>query len=740
MKYASGRFGRLGVELCMNAGTENEKRVMVYDDSNLFNLKIAAGNYGSVAEELIPEASVKGFTMRPADVKRRDLRAFDGVYDVQGNRVDAMTKDFLENVAVVRDMVVSIPVEEGAEDMSKRVAIANIMDVIVADAIVDTPEELIDAVENANDGDVIEIMGSMTLTEPLVLTKGITLDLGGNTLTGSVVFDGANGELCNGTLVSADGVAVTLKNAGSVVLLDDVVIEGATDAIRLEGCVLNVFGGTVTAKDGYAIHSVSGTDNEIHLYDGVMKGSAGALKADVDTAWDIVGGTYSSDPSEYIDQEYYTVIQNEDGTYTVKVQIPFTIDWYGTYVPTDTKITRTTTGRVTISKNGVPLPNKAAYTEQLENWELVYDPEYLEVKTAPTAAPSYINFVLVGKKAGETTIEYRNKIDNNVKVSKTIKIDHYLSLSITPSGTHMVEAGNVEIADGTTFDGEPIDFTKFTFTSNDITIASVDGRAITPHKGGVVTLTATNNDDASIFATSNVTFVEAAAKIGDVFYDTIKGALKVAKSGDLVVLQRDVTESVMFTGETPREDGFVLDIDLNGHTWTSATSQSYAFRSDYGVVTIKDSVGGGAITYGKDYALVVSHLAGDYISKLIILDGTFTGKTSVLQAGTAGGSGANKKYYGGEVEIRGGTFITVPDEGESYDEQGNFRYSLNMLDMNESAYPGGIYSPSKITVMGGSFKQFDPANCAAEGPNTNFVADGYGSVKDGDFYKVAPTN
>ena len=146
------------------------------------------------------------------------------------------------------------------------------------------------------------------------------------------------------------------------------------------------------------------------------------------------------------------------------------------------------------------------------------------------------------------------------------------------------------------------------------------------------------------------------------------------------------------------------------------------------------------MTYGKDYAIIVSHLAGDYISKLIIESGDYTGKTSIVQTGTAGGTGSNRKYYGGELEIRGGTFTTVPDEGESYDEQGNFKYSLNMLDMNESAYPGGIYSPSKISVMGGTFKKFDPANCLAEGPNTNFVADGYGSIKDGDNYKVVPTN
>lgn len=153
---------------------------------------------------------------------------------------------------------------------------------------------------------------------------------------------------------------------------------------------------------------------------------------------------------------------------------------------------------------------------------------------------------------------------------------------------------------------------------------------------------------------------------------------------------------------------------------------------------MKDSVGTGAIQYGKDYAFLVGHLAGDYPSKLIIESGTFIGKTSVLQAGQPGGSGANYKYYGGEVVVNGGIFNTIPDVNEVYDSNGNFKYSLNMLDMNESAYAGGIYSPSSILVKGGEFYKFDPANNLAEGPNTNFVADGFKSENNGDWYEVTP--
>ena len=48
---------------------------------------------------------------------------------------------------------------------------------------------------------------------------------------------------------------------------------------------------------------------------------------------------------------------------------------------------------------------------------------------------------------------------------------------------------------------------------------------------------------------------------------------------------------------------------------------------------------------------------------------------------------------------------------------------------------------SSIVVYGGTFYGFDPSNNLSEGPNTNFVAEGYQSVKrDGeDIWDVVKT-
>ena len=136
---------------------------------------------------------------------------------------------------------------------------------------------------------------------------------------------------------------------------------------------------------------------------------------------------------------------------------------------------------------------------------------------------------------------------------------------------------------------------------------------------------------------------------------------------------------------------------------------------------------------------------------------TIEGKGNVIAKGGFDASG--KEYAmaiwveGGKVTINGGKFSQVTINGdEQYDliyandiknstntpaeitilsgefESVSPEWTLNIKDRNES----------KIIVKGGVFKGFNPANCATEGPNTNFVAEGYESVliKGTTNYKV----
>ena len=76
------------------------------------------------------------------------------------------------------------------------------------------------------------------------------------------------------------------------------------------------------------------------------------------------------------------------------------------------------------------------------------------------------------------------------------------------------------------------------------------------------------------------------------------------------------------------------------------------------------------------------------------------------------------------VNVAGGKFETA-----MLDAQGT-SLLLNMQDASRAT--------AKINITGGQFVNFDPADCVSEGPHTNFVADGYVSVKNGNVWTVLP--
>ena len=113
------------------------------------------------------------------------------------------------------------------------------------------------------------------------------------------------------------------------------------------------------------------------------------------------------------------------------------------------------------------------------------------------------------------------------------------------------------------------------------------------------------------------------------------------------------------------------------------------------------------------------------------------GESGGIDTGTNGGYGINVRngatltinggsYYGGgtAVQVQEGTLTITGGHFavEAFGEPYGYNFLLNCLDAN---YKNGS---AKIIVKGGTFVNFNPANCKAEGAGTNFVADGYGVV------------
>ena len=162
-----------------------------------------------------------------------------------------------------------------------------------------------------------------------------------------------------------------------------------------------------------------------------------------------------------------------------------------------------------------------------------------------------------------------------------------------------------------------------------------------------------------------------------------------------------------------------VTVDLNGYTLSapSDTAGDGIFMVvSGGNLTIKDSKGSGTVNGvgNNNWNMVVWANGGN----VIIEGGTFT---NVGATDGKGGTHFDVIYSsgGGNVEIKGGTF-----EGQTP------KWTLNLKD----------YSDGKFVVKGGRFKNYNPATSETE-PGVeyiNFVAEGYRSVLNGEYYEVSP--
>ena len=154
--------------------------------------------------------------------------------------------------------------------------------------------------------------------------------------------------------------------------------------------------------------------------------------------------------------------------------------------------------------------------------------------------------------------------------------------------------------------------------------------------------------------------------------------------------------------------GKEVTLDLNGKTisntadlWNTAANDWSLLSVRGGSLTIK---GAGTLQAKENDCFAVDVMDG---GKVVIEDGTYVGNVHAVYV------------YEGTAEIKGGKY-SIQQLSELPSPYG---YVLNCYDANRKN------GTAKILVSGGEFVKFDPADCAAEGAHTNFLADGYMSVE-----------
>ncbi len=273
-------------------------------------------------------------------------------------------------------------------------------------------------------------------------------------------------------------------------------------------------------------------------------------------------------------------------------------------------------------------------------------------------------------------------------------IDFYLvtSRDVNDMGTPLAEfTGNLkktEISDVYYIKG-----VMKTTAGNDYQGLTLDGISITVY----ATQYTHENDSFGPNYDANATYypVLDAAGMKDALVNggNIKVDANVDVGADALVVAKDTT------------------IDANGKTLTTTADIWDESKMDWSLISVRGGktltiTGNGTFKAKENDSFAVDVQDGATVT---IENGTFIGNVHAVYV------------YEGTAYIKGG-FYSVQQKYNVAGKENEF--VLNCYDANRNA------DTAKIIVTGGTFVNFNPADCWAEGAHTNFVADGYSVIRE----------
>lgn len=362
---------------------------------------------------------------------------------------------------------------------------------------------------------------------------------------------------------------------------------------------------------------------------------------------------------------------------------------------TEDNLTVQVSDEVTGTGNTITIPATLETNTTTFSFSSVADDAKITIQNA--AGGAYDGQIIIEIPEGETLPEVVATIpDGEVYIKQgtvtTLVVSSASNTTIIGAnakiGTLTVEKGNVRIEDG----GEVADIKRA--TDNTATVYVVYESAEAP----------------------SITVGEGVVLMSAVEWDL----MNAAKNGGEYTLTSDMQLTLPVIVEKD------LTVNLNGHnltggvfaenngTITAGTSDSYVFWVKGGKLIINGN--GSVKSQDATYSMAVWANGGE----VEINGGSYSN----------GGDGCDLIYASGTstVTINGGEFKATKRTGEADGTQNEYS-ALNIKDSNRST--------CMISVTGGKFYRFDPANNVSEGANTNFVAAGYSSVPDNEYYVVS---
>ena len=205
------------------------------------------------------------------------------------------------------------------------------------------------------------------------------------------------------------------------------------------------------------------------------------------------------------------------------------------------------------------------------------------------------------------------------------------------------------------------------------------------------------------------------AKIGDQGYSTLQAAIEAAKNTQTITLLSniDLARTISVSNKT-------ITLNLAGYKlYNTADLWDQPAKDDnnWSLISVRGTgnltiTGNGTLQAKENDCYAVDVQDG---STLTIENGTLVGNIHAVY------------IHEGTAYIKGGTYSVQ----QKYPQTGKGdEFVLNLYDTNRSN------GTAKMTVTGGTFANFNPANCQAEGANTNFCAEGYSTKQEDENYTV----
>ena len=344
------------------------------------------------------------------------------------------------------------------------------------------------------------------------------------------------------------------------------------------------------------------------------------------------------------------------------------------------------------------------------------------------------------------------------------------------TGVNKIQAGNLDVQlvdeNGNSLEGKTLEFKK---AAN-----AAEGEAVLWEPGCTYELPAVyvkNNGKLALKYKVAITGINGSAKLNEAIEWTINDAdlsadhsLSAGATSEALTIKGHMKESAGNEYMNESIDGIAITVYATQDTVESDSfTNQYDKNAAYPVVNVTELkealTNGGVVAVTKDIhtnniedtaaaRIVISQPTTLNLEKKIItpdnmgnnntnfcaliVDADTTinaGENGGIDTGVNGGYGINVRngatltinggyYYGGGTAVQvqegtliinGGTFACEPYSSPTY----GYNFLINCLD---SAYKNGT---AKVIINGGTFVNFDPSNCTAEGAGTNFVADGY---------------